>query len=234
MKKSPAQYKELSYTPHPDSKIVNILSQFRHALSLFIILSLNLWRARCRHNIPSSLNIAECVSQTTFILLHLPHATLQEYPPPSTAQTPFKYPSQLRTFPLWSRVFSKNMHLQFLPNWNSSPVLPVFWIFDNLKGMDGPYIVYDDPPDASSVPDAGHAREAGRPQCTDVLACAVLPQCLWQEVPGSDPSHPGDVSLATWLCRCLFRIPTVSSALPFSNRSVCGGDSSEFMSIFGS
>lgn len=99
MKKSPEQYKELSYTLHPDSKIVNILSQFGHVLSLFTILSLNLWRARCRHNIPSSLNIALCVSQTTVTLLHL-HAIL-----PNTNPHPLHRPrsnqlSQYRTFPL--------------------------------------------------------------------------------------------------------------------------------------
>lgn len=218
MKKSPEQYKELSYTLHPDSKIVNILSQFGHVLSLFTILSLNLWRARCRHNIPSSLNIALCVSQTTVILLHL-HAILPKYQPSSTAQTPFQSTVPI---PHLSPCGPGSSPICIFSSFQTGIVPPFYLSFESSAVWEvrmglilSTMTLNPDPPDASSVPDSGHAREAGRPQYTDVMACAVLPPCLW---------HSRDVNLGTWLCWRLFHVPTLSSPLPFSNQSACCGD----------
>lgn len=129
--------------------MVNILSQFGHALSLFRVLSLNLWRARCRHNIPASLNIAECVSQTTSICY-----SSSTQPSKNTNPRPKHRPrsnqlSQHRPFPCGpgpsprtgiSSSFQPGVAPPFYPSCESSAVRKVRWP--------------SDPPDASSVPDS--------------------------------------------------------------------------------
>lgn len=96
------------------------------SLSLSTILSLHLWRASCRHNIPSSPNIAICVSHTALTLLHLLHPTLQETSfgtnTPSDSQTTFQstVPSRLL---FSSGIRSPRIYPAFNSNVSSVPLL---------------------------------------------------------------------------------------------------------------